>query len=59
MMSMVLTAVGLPLEGIGLVLGVETLLGMCRTAVNVWGDSCGAVIIARSEGERLRYDNGG
>ena len=59
MMSMILSAVGLPLEGIGLVLGVETFLGMCRAAVNIWGDSCGAVLIARSEGERLRYTDEG
>ena len=56
MMSVVLTAVGLPLEGIGLVLAVEWILGMTRTVVNVWSDSCGAVIIARSEGEQLAYD---
>lgn len=52
MMSVVLTAVGLPLEGMGLVLTVESLLGRLRTAVNIWGDSCGAALIARSEGFR-------
>ena len=49
--SIILTAVGLPLEGIGLILAVDRLLDMMRTAVNVTSDSCGAVIIARSEGE--------
>ena len=51
MMSIILDAVGLPLEGIALVLAIDPLLDMCRTAVNVWSDSCGAVVIARSEGE--------
>lgn len=51
MMTVVLTAVGLPLEGIGLVLAVDRILDMLRTSVNVWSDSCGAVTIARSENE--------
>lgn len=49
--AIILGAVGLPLEGIGLILAVDRLLDMLRTAVNVFSDSCGAVIIARSEGE--------
>ena len=53
MLTIVLTAVGLPLEGIGLVLAVEQLCDMPRTCINTYGDSCGAVIIARSEGEKL------
>ena len=53
MLTIVLTAVGLPLEGIGLVLAVEQLCDMPRTCINTYGDSCGAVIIARSEGEQL------
>ena len=52
-MVIVLRAVGLPLEGIGMVLAVDRLLDMCRTAVNVWGDSCGAAIIAHMEGEKF------
>jgi Na+/H+-dicarboxylate symporter len=52
-MSIVLTAVGLPLEGAALVLGVDRFLDMFRTAVNVMGDSVGAVVIARTEGESL------
>lgn len=51
MMTVVLTAVNLPLEGIGLILAVDMILDMSRTTVNVWSDSCGAVTIARSEGE--------
>ncbi len=51
MITVVLTAVGLPLEGIGLILAVDRILDMIRTSVNVWSDSCGAVTIARSEKE--------
>ena len=51
MMTIVLRAVGLPLEGIGLILAVDQILDMFRTATNVWSDSCGALIIAKSENE--------
>lgn len=51
MITVVLTAVGLPLEGIGLILAVDRILDMLRTSVNVWSDSCGAVTVARSENE--------
>lgn len=54
MMSVVLTAVGLPLEGVGLILAVDRILDMCRTMVNVFSDTCGAVTIAKSEGETLK-----
>lgn len=54
MMSVVLTAVGLPLEGVGLILAVDRILDMCRTTVNVFSDTCGAVTIAKSEGESLK-----
>jgi Na+/H+-dicarboxylate symporter len=53
MITVILTAVGLPLEGVGLILAVDRILDMFRTATNVWSDSCGAVIIAKSEGEKL------
>ena len=53
MMTIILSAVGLPLEGVGLVLAVDRILDMCRTTVNVWSDSCGAVTIAKTEGEKL------
>jgi len=52
-MVIVLKAVNLPLEGIGMVLAVDRLLDMCRTSVNVWGDACGAAVVARLEGEEL------
>jgi Na+/H+-dicarboxylate symporter len=48
----ILLAVGLDPEYIGIVLVVDRILDMCRTAVNIFSDSVGAVIIARSEGER-------
>ncbi|MCD4665892.1 MAG: dicarboxylate/amino acid:cation symporter [Bacteroidales bacterium] len=54
MITVILTAVNLPLEGVGLILAVDRILDMFRTATNVWSDSCGAVIIARSEGEELK-----
>jgi len=49
MLSMVFTQVGLPIEGIGLILGVDRLLDMVRTAVNVSGDATVSVIVAKSE----------
>ncbi len=49
MLSMVFTQVGLPIEGIGLILGVDRLLDMIRTAVNVSGDAVVSVIVAKSE----------
>lgn len=52
--GVILTAIGLPLEGVGLILAVDRVLDMCRTAVNVFSDSTGAVVIARSEGEQTR-----
>jgi len=54
MITIILTAVGLPLEGVGLILAVDRILDMFRTTVNVWSDSCGAAIIATSEGEDLK-----
>ena len=54
MITVVLSAVGLPLEGIGLILAVDPFLDIFRTATNVWSDTCGAVIIAKSEGEVLK-----
>jgi Na+/H+-dicarboxylate symporter len=51
MLSMVFTQVGLPVEGIGLILGVDRLLDMVRTAVNVTGDAAVSVIVAKSEGK--------
>lgn len=49
MLAMVLNQVGLPVEGIALIMGIDRLLDMMRTAVNVTGDAVVAVIVARSE----------
>jgi len=52
--SIILAVVGLPAEAIGLILAVDRILDMCRTAVNIYSDSCGAAIIASSENESLK-----
>ena len=54
MLAMVLDQVGLPVEGIALIIGVDRLLDMTRTAVNVTGDSMVSLIVAKSEGQ---FDN--
>ena len=51
MLLMVFTQVGLPIEGIGLILGVDRLMDMIRTAVNVSGDAVVSSIVAKSEGK--------
>lgn len=51
MLSMVFAQVGLPIEGIGLVLGVDRLMDMIRTAVNVSGDATVSCIVAKGEGK--------
>jgi len=58
-LSMVLQQVGLPVEGIALIIGVDRLLDMMRTAVNVTGDTMVSVIIAKTEGvlNRERYED--
>ena len=49
MLAMVLDQVGLPVEGIALIIGVDRLLDMTRTAVNVTGDSMVSIVVAKSE----------
>ena len=49
--SIILGSIGLPLEGVGLILAVDRVLDMCRTAVNVFSDSVAAVVIGKLEGE--------
>ena len=51
MLAMVLDQVGLPVAGIGLIIGIDRLLDMMRTAVNVTGDGMVATIVAASEDE--------
>jgi solute carrier family 1 (high affinity glutamate transporter) protein 1 len=52
-MVIVLQAVGLPLEGIGMLLSIDWFLDRIRTSVNVWGDSIGAAVVDRLEGKRF------
>lgn len=49
MLSMVLNSVGLPIEGIGLIMGVDRILDMCRTTVNVIGDCICTLIVSKKE----------
>lgn len=51
MLSMVLTTVGLPLEGVGLIFGIDRIYDMGRTAMNVTGDAVCTTIISKQEGE--------
>ena len=55
MMGIVLGAVGLPLEGVGMILAVDRILDMCRTTVNVFSDSVGAAVVDRLEGEPVTW----
>ena len=61
MLAMVLRQVNLPVEGIGLIIGVDRLLDMVRTAVNISGDATVSLVVAHSEGQLDRdvfYGNG-
>lgn len=49
--AVILSAIGLPLEGVGLILAVDRVLDMCRTALNVLGDSSATIVVARLSGE--------
>lgn len=59
MMGMVLTSVGLPLEGIALIAGIDRILDMLRTTVNITGDSLITLLVDKSEGtfdEKMYYE---
>ena len=56
MLSMVLAAIGVPIEGIAIIAGVDRIMDMPRTAVNIVDDSTAAVLIAKTEGEPLPDD---
>lgn len=51
MITIILSTIGLPLEAVGLIISVDRILDMFRTATNVWSDTTGALVIARTEGE--------
>ena len=59
MLAMVLQSVGLPVEGIALIIGVDRLLDMVRTAVNITGDATVSTIVAKSENmlDKSRFDD--
>ncbi len=56
-LAMVLKQIGVPLEGIALILGVDRFLDMCRTTTNIIGDMACSVVIQRSEEKNLRAAN--
>ena len=56
MITVILGAVGLPLDGLGIILIVDRFLDMLRTVVNVYGDTCCAVCVAKTDGEKLTID---
>jgi Na+/H+-dicarboxylate symporter len=49
----ILNAMGLPAEGLALIIPVDRVLDMCRTTVNVFSDASCAVLVAHSEGEKV------
>ena len=50
--AIILGAIGLPMEAIGVLMVFDRLLDMCRTSINIWGDACCATIVARLSGEK-------
>jgi len=52
-MAIVLNAVGLPLDGIGIIIAVDRILDMFRTSINVWGDATGCAVVSRLMGEEV------
>ncbi len=56
-LSMILTQVGLPVEGIALIMGIDRILDMIRTAVNITGDAVCTLIVAKTEGEICEMEN--
>ncbi len=59
MLSLVLTSVGLPLEGVAIIAGIDRVLDMARTTVNVTGDAMVALVVARSENEVTEVSDSG
>ena len=58
-MVIVLKAVGLPLEGIGMLLSIDWFLDRLRTSINVWGDSIGAAVVDTLEQKYVEEDGSG
>ncbi len=57
--SVILAAIGLPADGLAMIMAVDRILDMCRTATNVFSDSCGAVVIAKLQGEQGILEDSG
>ena len=55
--ALILTMVGVPAEGIGLILGVDRFLDMCRTTLNVTGDLVAATVVSRGESDAIVPDD--
>ena len=55
-LAMILTAIGAPLEGTGIILGIDRLLDMNRTTVNLWGNTSASIVITKWLGEDA-YEN--
>jgi Na+/H+-dicarboxylate symporter len=53
MLTLVLNSAGLPIEGIGLVAGIDAILDAARTCINVMGDTAVCTVVAATEGEKL------
>ena len=52
--AIILAAIGLPVEAIGVLMVFDRILDMARTSINVWGDACCATIVARLSGEKTK-----
>jgi len=52
--AIILAAIGIPIEALGVLMVFDRILDMCRTSINVWGDCCCATIVARLEGEKTK-----
>jgi Na+/H+-dicarboxylate symporter len=57
--TVILAAIGLPADGIAMIMAVDRILDMFRTATNVFSDSCGAVVIGKLQGEEGILEDGG
>ncbi len=57
MLTMVLTSVGIPIEGIAIIMGIERLFDMGRTTINVVGDAAGALVVSNSEAKKANRQN--
>ncbi len=57
MLTMVLSSVGIPVEGIAIIMGIDRLFDMGRTSINVVGDAAGALVVSKSEAKKIAKQN--